>query len=444
MQTSRPRIGSLRPGRLLILAASASTLWATAAWADVGVSKNGMELDVYGILDIGLGHLDHSYSPSEVLASTVNPYNLNSSPKAFSGLYSGGASMSRLGIKGDADLGNGFRAFFKLESAVDVNSGDLSNNGRTLYNNINGLTTANAASAIDGQPFSRNAYIGLSHTQYGSVEIGRTSNFSLDQVAAYDPLQAALLFSPLGFSGAIGGGLGATENTRLDNSIRYENEIDHVHFGAQYKVAGSKGNQAAGSGYVAMLGYDHGPFSVEGTYSQTYNTVAWATTYSNVVAPNNHLRIENTTGYMVSGLYKVTPAGTLKIGYESSVISAPSDQSLGNIQSYYGLYLPKAAQIMTGTERFNTIWIGGDYRIIENLDVSLGYYNVDTFNKPELNKQYRSNIYSALADYKINKYFDVYAGAMMLQYDGIGLDKGAAVDAFPNNAMYGTGVRFRF
>jgi hypothetical protein len=248
----------------------------------------------------------------------------------------------------------------------------------------------------------------------------------------------------LGFSGGIGGGLGATENTRLDNSIRYENEIDHVHFGAQYKVAGSKSNQAAGSGYVAMLGYDHGPFSVEGTYSQTFNTVAWATTYSNVVAPNNHLRIENTTGYMVSGLYKITPAATLKMGYESSVISAPSDQNLGNIQSYYGLYLPKAAQIMTGTERFNAIWIGGVYKIIENLDVSLGYYNVDTFNKPELNKQYKSNIYSALADYMINKYFDVYVGAMLLQYDGIGLAKGAAVAAFPNNAMYGTGVRFRF
>ncbi len=444
MQTRRSRFMPSPLGRACLLAASASTLWASAARADVGISKNGMELDVYGILDIGLGRLDHSYSPSDVFASTVNPYNLNSSPKAFSGLYSGGASMSRLGIKGDADLGSGFKAFFKLESAVDVNSGQISNNGRALYNNINGLKTANGASAIDGQPFSRNAYVGLSHPQYGSIEIGRTSNFSLDQVAAYDPLQAALLFSPLGFSGGIGGGLGATENTRLDNSIRYENEIDHVHFGAQYKVAGSKDNQAAGSGYVAMLGYDHGPFSVEGTYSQTYNTVAWATTYSNVVAPNNHLRIENTTGYMVTALYKVTPAATVKIGYESSVVSAPSNGSLGNIQSYYGLYLPKAAQIMTGTEDFNVIWIGGDYKIIENLDISIGYYNVDTFNKPELNKQYRSNIYSALADYKINKYFDVYAGAMALQYDGIGLTKGAAADAYPGNAMYGTGVRFRF
>ncbi|MDR3580100.1 MAG: porin [Oryzomonas sp.] len=428
------------------------------ALADLEINKYGVNLGVYAVLDAGYGYLEHSYGGSSVFASTVNPYNLNSSSGSFNGIYTGGVSMSRWGVRGDVDLGNDRKGFFKLESAIDVNSGQLSNNGQSIFNAINHggsrPQSANGASAINGQLFSRAAYIGISDPLFGSLEIGRTTNFSLDQVGEYDPVQAALLFSPLGFSGGIGGGLGATENTRLDDSIKYENklsglkyggvELGGITFGLQYKFASGSTDQSAGSAYVAMLGYDYGPFSLKGTYSQTFNTVAWATQYSNVVSPDANLQIENTQGYMLTGMYKINPDATVKAGYEYSKISAPSNTNLTNIVSYYGITLPDTAVNASPDQYFETFWIGGDYKFTKNFDLGAGYYHINTYNEPDKGKDYIANAYSVLADYTFNKYFDTYAAIIIMKYNGEGLDKHTPINAYSSNAMCGTGIRFKF
>jgi GBP family porin len=423
------------------------------ALADIEYNRDGKELKLYGILDAGVGTLQHSYGGSNVFASTVNPYNLNSSPNSFNGIFSGGISMSRWGVKGGVDLDHGRKVFFKLESAIDINSFRTSNNGRSIYNDLarnGGLKTANGASAIDGQPFSRAAYAGVSDGKLGSLQAGRTTNFSLDQAAEYDPVQNALLFSPLGFSGGIGGGLGATENTRLDNSLKYENKIDAVDLGLQYRFAGSDTDQNAESAYVVMLGYGAGPLSLKGTYSQTRNTVAWATQYSNAVTPNDYLQIENTSGYMLSAKYQVNPDATVKAGYEHSAITAPSNPNLTGIVSYYGLTLAgKAHNVTVGgsnpEQDFNAYWMGGDYKFSPAFDLAAAYYNIDTRNQTDVGKNYVTQAYSILADYTWNKYFDSYAGAMLLRYSGEGLNKYApATSIYSSNAMYGAGLRFRF
>jgi predicted porin len=426
------------------LALAALAAVSTAAQADIGYSNEHVDFALYGILDAGIGSLEHSYSGSSVFASTVNPYNLNSSPNSWTGLYTGGISMSRIGVKGEVNLDNGVKAFAKAEAAVNVTSGVLSNNGQSLYNDINGLKTANGASAVNGQLFSRVAYIGVAQTTLGSIQLGRTTNFSLDQVVQYDPVQAALLFSPLGFSGGIGGGLGATENTRLDNSVKYENRIGYVDFGLTAKFAGSKSDASAGSGFGAMLGFSNGPFSIKGTYLKTSNTVAWATQYSNVVAPDPNLQIENTTGYMFSALYKIDDQATIKAGYEYATIEAPSNPNLTRITDYYGMFLPNAAVNATGQQHFGTGWIGGDYRFTSAFDLAIGYFNINTDNSPEVNKEYRASAYSLLADYNLGKSFDTYVGVMVMDYSGIGLDKKLPTVIYSSNAMYGVGLRFKF
>jgi GBP family porin len=418
--------------------------WTGGAQADIGISKDGVTVDLYGILDVGVGALEHSYGGSDVFASTVNPYNLNSSPSSFSGFYSGGISMSRWGLKGDVDLGSGMKGFFKVESAINVVSGVLANNGQSIYNDLGALKTANGASAIDGQLFSRAAYVGFSHPQFGSLEGGRTTNLSLDQVAEYDPVQAALLYSPLGFSGGIGGGLGATENSRLDDSLKYENKIGPVSVGLQYKFKGSQYDQAAGYGYVAMLGYSAGPLSFKGTFSEITNVVAWATQYSNVVTPDPNLQIENTRGYMLTGLYKIGTVATIKAGYEYLSITAPTNPNLTDIQEYFGLTLPNPAANASGQQHFGVLWVGGDYKFTPAFDLGVGWYDINTDNAPEVGKEYLANAYSALADYSFSKSFDTYAGAMLMSYSGAGLDHKAPALAYSSNAMYGVGLRFKF
>jgi general bacterial porin, GBP family len=128
--------------RIAVLSLAALGIAFGTARADIGISKDGLDVELYGLLDAGIGSLEHSYSASSTFASTVNPYNLNSSPNSFTGLYSGGISMSRVGLKAQADLGSDMKAFFKVESAVNVVSGVLANNGQSLYNDISALKSA--------------------------------------------------------------------------------------------------------------------------------------------------------------------------------------------------------------------------------------------------------------------------------------------------------------
>jgi predicted porin len=427
------------------------------AEADIGLGKDGVfdgygyqtdavNIELYGLLDIGVGTLEHSYKGNDQFMSTINPYNLNSSPNRWTGIFSGGISASRFGLKGDTanTLPDDWKLFFRLEGTVGSNSGVLSNNGRTVYNNIYFLTTANGASAIDGQWFSRAAYVGVSNPIYGSLELGRTTNFSLDQVVIYDPVQNALLFSPLGFSGGIGGGLGATENTRFDNSLKYEKKFGLVTVGVQYKVPLATNDQEVESAAVGMISFENGPLALMGTIGKTNNTVAYATQYSNVVSPDPNLQIEDTFGFMVSGKYKVTDEATVKVGYQNTRITPPSDPNYTNIVDYYGLTLPSPAVNATGKQTFGTFWTGGDYVFFKDLDIAAAYYNVDTYNTPFAGKDYRSSIFSFLGDYTIRKGIDTYVGAMLLHYTGPGLLKKAPTDAFGQNALYGAGVRLRF
>ncbi len=404
--------------------------------------KDNAQVELYGLLDIGLGYLEHSYAASDVLASTVNSYNLNSSPHSFTGMYTGGASMSRFGFRGAFKFGSDQQVFFRLESAVNVTTGVLSNNGQAIYNNINGLHSANSASAINGQLFSRAAYLGVSGPTWGSLELGRVLNFSLDQTVQYDPLQAALLYSPIGYSGGIGGGEGATENSRLDQGVRYENAVGPVKFGAEYKFAGDKGAQSAGYGWVGMLGFTRGGFSIEGTLSEMTNAVTWPVQYSNVVPPDPDVQVENTKGYMLSLMYTGGKA-TAKAGWEEITVSAPSNPNL-KIQWYYGLLLPKPSVNASGEQFLDLYWVGGEYRFMSQFSLEAAFYNIDTYNRPEVGKAYWAEAYSLLVDYQFTHSFDTYIGIMVMEYSGVGLTKHAPVNAYSSNGMYGVGLRYRF
>lgn len=428
---------------LYLAAALSAALTATGARAATVFEKDGFNLDLYGIIDVGFGYLEHSYAASDQLASTINSYNLNGSPNSFTGLYNGGLSMSRVGIQGSAGFGSGQKAFFRLESAVNTTYGTLANNGQAVYNNINGLHSANSASAINGQPFSRAAYVGFSDPVWGSVSAGRTVNLAFDQVVEFDPVQASLLYSPLGYSGGIGGGLGATENTRMNNSVRYDNTVGGLRLGAQYKFAGDKSSANAGYGWVGMVGYTQGPVSFEATYSQTYNTVSYPVQYSNVVAPDPDVQVENTKGFMVTALWKITDAATLKAGYENLDVYRPSNPNLV-VQNYYGLIMPNASVNAAGEQHFSLGWVGGDYKFTKAFTLLSGYWDINTYNHPETGKAYLGQFFTLIGDYRFNGHFDAYAGTMIGSYSGAGLTKHAPHDAYSTNGLYGVGIRFRF
>jgi predicted porin len=88
--------------------------------------------------------------------------------------------------------------------------------------------------------------------------------------------------------------------------------------------------------------------------------------------------------------------------------------------------------------------VGGDYKFTHAFDLGIGFYDIDTYNRPEVGKQYLATAFSLLADYNFTRKFDAYLGMMLMHYTGVGLDKHAPNDAYSSNALYGVGLRFRF
>src|ERR1700730_17179701 len=90
---------------------------------------------------------------------------------------SGTINGSRFGLRGAEDLGGGLKAIFVLENGFNVQNGKLGQNSRM---------------------FGRQAFVGLSSSQFGTVTLGRQYDSLVDFVA---PLSAtAGTFGDTGFA----------------------------------------------------------------------------------------------------------------------------------------------------------------------------------------------------------------------------------------------------
>ena len=408
---------------------------------------DGGSIDIYAVVDDSVAHIDHSLPTSDVHTFGFNSYNIpGANQDSRTAIVSGAASMSRYGIKGSDTFSSGLTGFFVLEGAMNTATGQIANNGQSVLNNANQLSTISSASAINGQAFSRAAYVGVSAPLYGSIEIGRTVAFSTDQTAEFDPLHASGLYSPLGYSGAIGGGLGITENARLDNSVKYENKIGRFSFGAQYKLNQTDSSEAAdvGSDLEGMVGFAAGPFSAELVGSKSKNTPALG---FKLFEPDVSLRVSDSNGFMLSAKYQINPKANLSAGVEHSDQTPPS--SLNNwgkqITTYYGMAIgglvtAKPYNGAWGQAPITAIWAGGGYQVTEAFSLEAAYYDVDNGGNSH-NDQYTVRQISLMPDYHFSQRFDVYAGLMFTHYSGSYVNQFAPIALATGNVLYGIGLR---
>jgi len=461
-----------------IIGVSIAMLFAANAFAQ---STNGSSVELYGVLDVAMGTENHSLSIDPNFPASVNPISptklaVNNSA---TGLFNGGISDSRFGIRGTEDLGGGLKAIFTLESGFNLPTGNLNNGALSLANNRSATAgTASANTSLNGQLFSRQAFVGLEDSSLGKLTVGRNYASFYDIVVAYDPVQAAQLFSPLGFSGGYGGGAGVSENTRQDNSVKYSNKFGDFNFGAMYKFGGVAGNSSAESGYSFTGGYNADGFGIQAAY-QAYTDAIKAG--NSAIQGDVNVTNYNTTGYMVAAKYAFGDA-TIKAGYESYTLKAPSDTlaSLG-VNTYYGFPIgnPASAAIAaTATtkavgavspdfgaadQKTNIIWVGGDYNFTPAFNLAVGFYDINpkasadytglTAGAPNkvtnattgvaYSTQADGNIYaySLLADYHFTKRTDVYAGLMYSQAKG---DNYSALLYNTSNYIYAVGMRTKF
>lgn len=324
-----------------LLAILAMSSVASVAHADIDLfNNNNAKIQLFGVLDAATGTVQHQSGVDPQFSASVNPFSAVklTVPGSASGLFNGGISDSRLGFKGDMGLGEGaVKAFFVLETGFNVTTMRLNNGAAALASNgkLAGPTLISnpANTSLDGQLFNRQANVGISDGNLGSVAVGRNYAPIFDIAVVYDPVQDAQLFSPLGFSGGIGGGGGVSEDTRVDRSVKYTNKIGAFNFGALVKQSTSVGDTDAKSGSGLNVGYDNGTFGVQAAYEAFDDALfgGASTTAYNSVAVTNY----NSKAYMLAAKYKINDAATVKIGYETYTLSRPSDNALLATTNYY-------------------------------------------------------------------------------------------------------------
>ena len=415
------------------------------------------DVSLYGVLDLGVVQMTNAGDISPTFVTGAVPTGAQPNTAKFGtvrGMMNGGESQSRWGIKGSEDLGNGNKAFFQLESAFSLGNGTLATSG--LAGGA-GTPSMVADTALNGQLFNRMAFIGLSNNDLGAVTFGRQYSLQLDIIGSvgggYDPVNAQM-FSPINFSGSYGGG-GATDNSRVDNAIKYAKKFGNFNVNALYGFGGMAGNNAARSNAQLNLGYEADRFGVQAAVQNAKDTTLIAPPGGNAngsavaATPYNstgmvNATFTNLTSYMLAGRYQVTDPLTLKAGYERMQLNAPGDPTgdLALTQIYqYNIW---GSSAFTGQKVLNVTWLGANYQISPAMKASVGYYNVaipgyiGTGGTPlDSTDKYTS----AMLEYNLSKNTNLYAAFM--------LDKKSGPAAIPANLptnynTYGAGVRVKF
>ena len=199
-------------------------------------------LQVYGLLDVTLSHVDHLTAAGDSRTSFhPTPW--------FSG--------SRWGITGQHDLGDKLRAIFRLESEFVTNTGE-----------------EDAAGIL----FGRDAWAGFEHDDFGKLSLGRQNALGRDIIAGYlDPYGAAKA------STAEGGGTntnnfkqmifygGSATGTRYDRGVVWKKVFDSgLVAGLGYQFGGVPGAFSTGSTKTGALAFNGGAFNIAG-FAQTAN-----------------------------------------------------------------------------------------------------------------------------------------------------------------------------
>lgn len=210
---------------------------ALALMASAGYA-NADGLQIYGILDNSLQYLSNAGT------------NASGGKSSLFSIANGSEAPNRFGFKGSEDLGGGLKAIMQLEAGINLDTGQLGQNGRM---------------------FGRQAWVGL-QDNWGAITIGRQKNLIYDAFLELDPLQYYSYSLPA---------MDAQFAGRADNSIKYAGNFNGFKvaalFSTGYDATISGGSQVpgqwrVGKEYGASLGYANGPLNMSVAFDQQQGT----------------------------------------------------------------------------------------------------------------------------------------------------------------------------
>jgi general bacterial porin, GBP family len=259
------------------------------AFASVSHAQSSVTL--YGIVDTGI------------------TYTNNNGGHASWQMTSGNESASRLGFKGSEDLGGGLKAIFVLENGYNIDNGALGQGGRM---------------------FGRQAWVGISHDNYGTLTLGRQYNAMVDIM---DPLQISTTLTAYSAHPMDNDAILATYRT--NNMVKYTTR-NYSGFQAEAMYAFSNSTSFdINRSYSFGASYSVGSFSLGAAYERL-SSPAFNKDTSGAVASDNFYSYTTTPflataqtvqQWAVGGNYNL---GSLTVGllYTSSSFENPLTGSL--------------------------------------------------------------------------------------------------------------------
>ncbi|WP_371028452.1 porin [Paraburkholderia sp. RCC_158] len=195
-----------------------------------GVAHAQSSVSLYGLLEEGLNFTSNAGGHSAVQMKQGDIYG------------------SRWGLKGQEDLGGGYKAIFTVESGFDPSNGQQSH----------------------GLAFGRQAYVGLSSDQYGTLTLGRQYDTSVDDYG----------FGSLTAAGNFGGDVNSHpfDNDNADWDFRVNNAVKYVSPNyrgltaeAMYAFSNQPGAFSNNRVWGATLNYQHGGLTTAASYLKMNN-----------------------------------------------------------------------------------------------------------------------------------------------------------------------------
>ncbi|MBN3852179.1 porin [Paraburkholderia sp. Ac-20340] len=344
---------------------------------------------LYGVIDTSIQYVNHA----------------NSQGEHRWGMADSNLSGSRWGVKGAEDLGGGLKAIFQLENGFNPNSGGFHQGGRM---------------------FGRQAFVGLSGDQWGTVTLGRQYDPLVDMI---QPLTADNDFSSM-FSTP--GDVDNNDNSsRTNNAIKYVSPVfSGFQFEGLYALGGVAGQTGSGQTWSGAATYSIGQFSAAAGYFYAANAASsvkrtgWSSTSDGTFDGNFDPNTPLNNGYVTAK----------SIGIASVAVQYVMGPVKMNLRYSNAQYRPDAQSAFGSTERYN---VGGayvGYQATPALLLGLGYI----YTKADGNTSATYHQVSAGADYSLSKRTDVYLMGTWQHASGTqGNGKGGTAPAEASIGSYG-------
>jgi predicted porin len=304
--------------------AMALTALAAACSASLGQTMTD-NVRVYGIVDIGV--------------NSVSGMKGGTDYSVVSGIMDG----SRVGVRGEEEIGKGYRALFRLESRLEANTGNIGNrpaSGNQVPDRVSSAEALGLPAALDpavsavaaslgnqigvnlrGAFWDRQAYVALV-TPVGGFVLGHQYTPAYEIVFSFDTLATQSSLS-VGQIASIPAGL----EFRASNALQYRIEQGPISASVMYAYGEVSGSDSANRFWGFNAKYEGEAYGIGLGYNERNNELGKKALRSTIFGAKAKVG-PGTVGVLVGQIEDDNPAGLSTIASSLTPVTGPAGAAL--------------------------------------------------------------------------------------------------------------------